>query len=175
MIYTDAAYTQKDAKIGGWGFIAIYGDTVRTGGGYEIDAANNSYMELVAVLESLKWLKKTKHPVHVVTDSQYVLSVFENYKSWRSKGWRNSSGKVKHLETVQEFAELIDDMATYRFVDLSWVRGHVGHPMNEMADFIACTNKAIGFAIHQGTDIFTKGDPTRETFKPHKVAKHLLP
>ncbi len=49
-----------------------------------------------------------------------------------AKGWRKSGGPIKNLELVQKLYEAYYSYAGE--VKLVWVRGHVGHEGNELAD-----------------------------------------
>ena len=50
---------------------------------------------------------------------------------WKRKGWRKADGKpVLNVEILKE----LDAALAGRAVTFEWVRGHVGHEMNEAAD-----------------------------------------
>ena len=77
-IYTDGASDiHADNQPGGWGTILVVADdngkvideTILSGGE---EMTTNNRMELMAVIEGLKALKKTKS-VKVVSDSKYVI------------------------------------------------------------------------------------------------------
>ena len=69
-IYTDGACSGNPGA-GGWGAILRYGSVEKELSGGESDTTNNR-MELTAVIEALKALKK---PCNIVlyTDSRYVM------------------------------------------------------------------------------------------------------
>ncbi len=94
--------------------------------------ATNNQGELKAVLELFRATAHIDDELHVLCDSQYVInSVTKWMPGWKAKGWRKGDGKpVMNLELLKELDEAIAGRR-YRF---EWVRGHVGHVLNEAAD-----------------------------------------
>jgi len=97
-------------------------------------AVTNNRMELRAVLEAFEGLPAGES-VHVVSDSQYVLSALTKWiHGWRKKGWKTASGgEVLNRDLI----EAIDARARQLAVTWAWVRGHDGHPANEVVDALA--------------------------------------
>ena len=95
-------------------------------------------MELKAVIESLKLIKKPSEII-ITTDSTYVKNGIKEWiHNWKLKGWRTANKKpVKNKELWQE----LDTLCLDHKIDWKWVRGHTGHPGNEKADLLA--NQAI--------------------------------
>jgi ribonuclease HI len=95
-------------------------------------------MELTAVIEGLKALKRPSR-VRIVTDSQYVKNGMEQWiHNWKRNGWRTAAKKpVKNAELWKE----LDRLVNLHQVEWEWVRGHSGHPENERVDRLA--NRAI--------------------------------
>ncbi|MFF2271219.1 RNase H family protein [Agromyces sp. NPDC058136] len=94
--------------------------------------STNNVGELTAVLELFRATAHLDDELLVQCDSQYVInSVTKWMPGWKRKGWRKADGKpVMNVEILKELdAELVG--RRYRF---EWVKGHVGHPMNEAAD-----------------------------------------
>lgn len=92
-------------------------------------------MELQAVIEGLRSIKKDGANVHVCTDSKYVMQgATEWMAGWQRKGWRGANNKpVKNVDLWQEL-----DVQLQRFsIEWEWVKGHDGHPENERADALA--------------------------------------
>ena len=75
IIYTDGAYSSKRNQ-GGWAFLILHNDIVQISkfGGVKYNATNNR-MELLAVINAVKLINKSKiiDPITVYSDSQYVL------------------------------------------------------------------------------------------------------
>lgn len=118
---------------GGWGAVLLWGDHQKELKGFEADTTNNR-MELTAAIEGLKALKR---PVSVAlyTDSQYVKQGITQWvHGWKKNGWKTSNKKpVKN----QDLWEQLDELMGKHEVSWHWVKGHAGHPMNELADKLA--------------------------------------
>lgn len=131
-IYTDGACLGNPGR-GGWGAILIYGEHEKEIWGSEKDSTNNR-MELRAVIEALKAIKKTL-PVTIYTDSKYVQDGITKWIfNWKKNGWRTSDRKpVKNADLWQELeAESIKHKINWQ-----WVKGHAGNALNEKVDEIA--------------------------------------
>lgn len=131
-LYSDGA-CKGNPGAGGWGVLLRFGDHEKELCGGAADTTNNR-MELTAVIEGLKSLKRACR-VRVHTDSQYVQKgIREWLPGWKRKGWRTSSGQaVKN----RDLWEALDLLAAEHQVEWHWVRGHAGHPENERADALA--------------------------------------
>ncbi len=102
--------------------------------GAERNTTNNR-MELTAVLEGLKSLKKPC-AVTVTTDSRYVVDAFQKkwLANWQKNGWRTASKQPVKNEDL--WRSLVEAMRPHD-VRWQWIRGHAGHPENELADSLA--------------------------------------
>ena len=132
-IYTDGACSGNPGA-GGWGAILRYGSVEKELSGGESDTTNNR-MELTAVIEALKALKKSCNIV-LYTDSRYVMDgVIEWMPNWKVNGWRTSNKKtpVKNIDLWQSLESLIEKHK----IKWVWVKGHNGHPENERVDKLA--------------------------------------
>jgi ribonuclease HI len=94
--------------------------------------ATNNIGELKAVLELFRATAHLDDDLHILCDSQYVINTVTKWMpGWKKKGWRKADGKpVMNLELIQEIDEAIKGRR-YRF---EWVKGHIGHVLNEAAD-----------------------------------------
>ena len=94
--------------------------------------ATNNMGELKAVLELFRATAHVDDELLVLCDSQYVINAVTKWMpGWKRKGWRKADGKpVMNLELLQQLDEALAGRR-YRF---EWVKGHVGHPLNEAAD-----------------------------------------
>ena len=99
--------------------------------------ATNNQGELRAVLELFRATAHLDDELLVLCDSQYVINCITKWmQGWKRKGWRKADGKpVLNVELLKELDEELAGRR-YRF---EWVKGHVGHPMNEAADIRART------------------------------------
>ena len=124
-LYTDGACSgnQNDTNIGGWGTILKYGDHEKELYGGEANTTNNR-MELTALLEGLKALKRPGLDVEVFSDSSYVTNCFREgwYKGWRANGWRNS--KKEPVENRDLWEEILN-LAEQHKIRFFRVKGHV--------------------------------------------------
>ena len=131
-IYTDGACSGNPGP-GGWGAILRAGLHEKELFGGE-RATTNNRMELLAVIEALRALKR---PVkaRVYTDSQYVQKgISEWIQNWKRRGWKTAAKEpVKNADLWQA----LDAEAARHSVDWRWVRGHNGHAENERADELA--------------------------------------
>ena len=130
VVYTDGSCLGNPGP-GGWGWATLDG---RSASGGE-PPTTNQRMEINAVVEALRALDG---PVHVVSDSTYVVNCFKQrwWAGWQRKGWRNSQGKpVANRDLWEALFELALDGG--RPVTFEWVKGHSGHPMNELVDRLA--------------------------------------
>jgi ribonuclease HI len=96
-------------------------------------------MELTAVIGGL-WhvVSNWEHPpeVEVVSDSAYVVNCFLQswHTNWEKRGWKTSTGAaVKNQPLWRELLELVEAFDT----TWTWVKGHAGHSLNELADEFA--------------------------------------
>lgn len=69
-------------------------------------------------------------PCEIHTDSEFWINVITKWApGWEAKGWTKKGG-IKNLDLVQEAYQLYGNSRA----TLVWVRGHVGHEGNELAD-----------------------------------------
>jgi ribonuclease HI len=95
----------------------------------------NNRMELTAVIEGLKALKKPI-PVTIHTDSKYVMDGASSWMiGWKNRGWKTAGKSPVKNEDL--WRALDDEMKRHPLVHWEWVRGHSGHPENERADQLA--------------------------------------
>ncbi len=136
-IYADGACLGNPGP-GGWAAIMLYGGHRKELVGSESAETTNNRMELIAVIEGLKAIKRTDVHVEVFTDSKYVRDGISKWiKKWKATNWRRSGGgSVKNRELWEE----LDAIQQKLKVKFNWVPGHSGIPENERADFLS--NKA---------------------------------
>lgn len=131
-IYTDGACSGNPGP-GGWGAILRYkGHEKELSGG--VPETTNNRMEMTAVIEALKAMKKSSR-IELYTDSQYVKQGVEEWLAgWKAKNWKTAGKKpVKNQDLWME----IDALIQKHDISFHWVRGHDGHPENERADALA--------------------------------------
>lgn len=133
IIYTDGACSGNPGP-GGWGSILMMGENRKEISGGKKDTTNN-VMELTAVIEALKLLKRPCK-VDLYSDSAYVVNAFlQNWiLGWIKNGWKISSKEeVKNKELWQELFSLtkIHDVTFHK------VKGHADNEYNNRCDELA--------------------------------------
>jgi len=130
--YTDGACKGNPGP-GGWGVLLKYGNIEKELFGGAAHTTNNQ-MELIAVIEALKALKRP-FEVTVWVDSTYVLKgITEWLPVWKARAWRTVDKKpVKNVELWQA----LEREVSRHQVNWQWVKGHAGHSGNERADALA--------------------------------------
>ncbi len=135
-IYTDGACRGNPGP-GGWAAVLTSGARVRELSGAEAATTNNR-MELLAVINALRALKRRVR-VRVYTDSQYVrLGITEWLAGWKARGWRTADRKPVRN---QDLWLQLEEVAGRHDIEWHWVKGHSGVPGNERCDELA--NMAI--------------------------------
>lgn len=128
-IYTDGACSRNGDKnaIGGYGAIIICEGHEKVVRGYAVGTTNNR-MELTAVIEAVKALKKPCQ-IQVVTDSQYVINGTKSMRAWLQK---------KDLPNRDLWIQLITvgNKGGHKMKFLH-VKGHAGDVYNERCDKVA--------------------------------------
>ncbi len=128
-IFTDGAAKGNPGN-GGYGAILRFnGKEKELAEGFRL--TTNNRMELLAVIVALESLKTNKFPIHIYSDSKYVIdSIVKKWVySWQKKGFK---GK-KNIDLWKRFLEVSNGLnITYH-----WVKGHAGHIENERCDQLA--------------------------------------
>lgn len=132
-IYTDGACSGNPGP-GGWGAILMMGENKKEISGGSANTTNN-IMELTAVIEALKMLKRPCK-VNVYSDSAYVVNAFIQkwIYGWMKKGWKTAGNEpVKNKELWQELYEL----TKIHDVTFNKVKGHADNEFNNRCDELA--------------------------------------
>lgn len=135
-IYTDGACRGNPGP-GGWGVLLRYGKHEKILSGAE-DLTTNNRMELTAAIQAISAIREPCI-IDLYTDSQYVRKgITEWLSGWKKNQWRKADKKlVKNADLWQMLDSLIKDHT----IAWHWVKGHSGHPENDLVDSIA--NQAI--------------------------------
>ena len=132
MIYTDGACRGNPGP-GGWGALLRFNGHEKQLSGGEHQTTNNR-MEMTAVIKALEQLKR---PCRIIltTDSRYVIQgITEWLPGWKRRQWRNAAGKpVLNVDLWKR----LEDQVSQHEIQWQWVKGHSGHPENELADALA--------------------------------------
>lgn len=96
--------------------------------GSEDGGTTNIRMEGRALIAAMKLAAGESCEIN--TDSEFWINVITKWApGWEQKGWTKKGG-IKNLDLVQEAYGLYGKSQA----KLIWVRGHVGHEGNELAD-----------------------------------------
>ena len=126
-LYVDGA-CRGNPGLGGWGAYIVNGQQEHKIYGGE-DHTTNNRMELTAAIEGILFCDKQDKLV-IYTDSKYVKQgITEWIHGWKKKNWKD----VKNPDLWQK----LDEVCQGRDIEWHWVKGHAGHPGNEMADQLA--------------------------------------
>ena len=132
-IYTDGACSGNPGP-GGWGSILMMGENKKEISGGSANTTNN-IMELTAVIEALKMLKRPCK-VNIYSDSAYVVNAFVQkwIYGWMKKGWKTAGNEpVKNKELWQELYNL----TKIHEVTFNKVKGHADNELNNRCDELA--------------------------------------
>lgn len=112
--------------------------------GVDVPTTNNK-MELEGVIRGLKglvekWIEEGvsdhESPVFVYSDSKYVVEGIEKWvPGWKGRGWKKADNKEP--ENLLLWKELDQLKASFNHINFLWIKGHAGHPQNEMCDRMA--------------------------------------
>ncbi|QXX87577.1 DNA polymerase III subunit epsilon [Acinetobacter lwoffii] len=126
-LYVDGA-CRGNPGLGGWGAYIVNGQQEHKIYGGE-DHTTNNRMELTAAIEGILFCDKQDKLV-IYTDSKYVKrGITEWIHGWKKKNWKD----VKNPDLWQK----LDEVCQGREIEWHWIKGHAGHPGNEMADQLA--------------------------------------
>jgi ribonuclease HI len=132
-IFTDGACSGNPGP-GGWGALLRYQTMEKSISGGEHQTTNNR-MELTAVIASLSMLTEPCD-VTLTTDSKYVCdSVTKGWVyNWQRKNWmKDKNTPVPNTDLWKQLLPLLER----HNVEFVWVKGHAGHPENELCDRLA--------------------------------------
>ncbi|MAC34817.1 MAG: ribonuclease HI [Haliea sp.] len=131
-IFTDGACRGNPGR-GGWGAVLRFNGREKHLWGGEPHTTNNR-MELRAAIEALAALKEPCR-VQLTTDSVYVRDGITQWlPNWKRRGWKTAARQpVKN----DDLWRVLDEQNQRHEVHWHWVKGHSGHPENELADQLA--------------------------------------
>lgn len=128
-IYTDGS-SRGNPGPGGYGIVMVAGPMRKEmSAGFRM--TTNNRMELLAVIEAMKAMKRTDIPIALYTDSKYVCDAIEKgwVFGWQKKGFKDK----KNPDLWREFLKIYKSYT----IKFHWVKGHSGHPENERCDVLA--------------------------------------
>ncbi|MGE5498299.1 MAG: ribonuclease HI [Syntrophothermus sp.] len=133
LIYTDGGSLGNPGP-GGYGVVIVYKDRRKElSGGYIL--TTNNRMELTAAIVGLSELKM-RCRVTLYTDSQYVVNGISKgwARKWKANGWkRNKTDPAINIDLWDKLLSITEKHE----VEFRWLKGHAGHPENELCDRLA--------------------------------------
>lgn len=140
-IYTDGSCLGNGGvgkNSGGWAYIIVdEGKATHSVGGSEKKVTTtNNRMEMMAVIEALRWCYRYGFHDNVIiySDSKYVIDGYIEYMAkWKENGWTKKKGELKNVDLWK----ILDKSCGFVDIELVWVKGHNGNEFNEMADVLA--------------------------------------
>lgn len=125
-IYTDGGCSgnQNAENAGGWGAILEFGENKKELFGGELNTTNNR-MEMTALLEAFRALKKDKLDIEIFSDSSYLMNCFREkwYEAWQKNGWKTASKKP--VENRELWEALLSEVKKHSSLSFYRVKGHV--------------------------------------------------
>lgn len=144
-IFTDGACKGNPGK-GAYSYIILEKDKIIFEYSEGFLKTTNNRMELMAIVNSLKYLK-TKYEnfkCNIFSDSKYVTDAFN--KNWINNWIKKDFKKVKNIDLWKEYIKTSINLD----VKYIWVKGHNGIIFNEKCDKMS-------------TDFITKGTLKNDT------------
>jgi ribonuclease HI len=134
LVWTDGS-CQRNPGPGGWAALVCWEDGVVEEHSGGLPHTTNNVMEMTAALEGLRALPSGSRAC-VVTDSRYLHDGMTSWMAgWKRKDWRTASGDpVKNKEIWVQLEAAASDHEQVRW---HWIKGHIGHALNERADALA--------------------------------------
>lgn len=136
IIYTDGGCSGNPGP-GGYGAVILDGkERIELSGGYQL--TTNNRMEMMACIVALEKITEREKPVHVYSDSSYMINGLTKgwAAGWRRRGWKKSDGEPAVNPDLWERLLGLYETLT---VNMTWVKGHAGHELNERCDHLAVT------------------------------------
>ena len=125
--YTDGSY-QASVNAGGWSSIILDENENVVAKLYQgMTHTTNNRMEIMAVLQTLKYFKERSNLI-IISDSQYVVNSIITGSAVK---WIIDNDLSK--KNLDLWFELIDQLSKHN-VTMKWVKGHNGNKWNEEAD-----------------------------------------
>lgn len=136
---------------GGYGVIIAskkFGEVIELGGSK--GTTTNNEMELSAIVAGLSYATHNTEPVHIFTDSSYLISGAESWMyGWKRNNWCKADGEeIKNRFLWESIYQLVGERGRS---NIFWhhVSSHIGIPGNERVDEIA-----RGFASGIAVELF---------------------
>ncbi len=125
-IYSDGACSgnQTDCGKGGYASILRYGEIEKVVSGNVANTTNNR-MELMAIICSLREIKKKDIPVYIFSDSGYIVNCINDkwYEKWIKNNWKRE--KTKEVLNQDLWKELLELYNMFYYIKFYHVKGNL--------------------------------------------------
>lgn len=140
VVYSDGACRGNPGP-GSYGLYIEKEDGSTHKGSESFENTTNNKMELLGIIKGLEFaIKENAGRVLVVTDSKYAINGMESWMAgWKARGWKKADKKTP--ENVEMWQTLDSYKDSFSLLKFEWVKGHSGHPQNELCDQLA--NRAL--------------------------------
>jgi ribonuclease HI len=125
-IYTDGSCKPTNPGPGGWAFILVEDGRRSAWANGFLGESTNNIAEITALKNALHMIKSSDRnweEINILTDSQYVIGIFE--KNWNAKA---------NVELIKEVKKQLEYFPNLTF---EWVKAHNGNKFNEAVDGLA--------------------------------------
>lgn len=132
VVYTDGACSNNPGP-GGWAAVLLYNGHQKEISGFA-DNTTNNHMELLAVINALKALKKPSK-LKLYSDSTYVVNSVNNgwLDKWRQSNYLRKSESIPNVELWKDLHALLSKHS----VTFIKVKGHSDNKYNDLCDKLA--------------------------------------
>lgn len=129
LLYTDGS-SRGNPGPGGYGVVLKCGQHYKElSGGFEM--TTNNRMELLAVIEGLRAIKRKNAEVFVFSDSSYVVNAIN--KEWLQQWVACDFKKKKNRDLWEDFIKVSQGFR----LKFTWIKGHAEQTENERCDALA--------------------------------------
>lgn len=134
-IYIDGSCRPK-SRFGGYGILIIDDKGQRTVISDTQEDVTNNIMELLALIEALKYIKQNQldelYEIEIFSDSQYVvLGLTQWMTKWKANGYKTSTGEdIKNIGLWKT----LDKLAKSVRCKLTWIKGHANNRLHNEVD-----------------------------------------
>lgn len=133
LVYTDGASrgNGKEHSVSAYAYFLKWGGYEKTFG-KAFENRTNNQMEMLAVIEALKAMKREDIPIELYADSALVVNCLTQhwYRKWERDGWTKKGG----LKNADLWKELIYQYRRFKNVSIIKVKGHSTNEYNNLVD-----------------------------------------
>lgn len=133
VVYTDGASRNngKESSVSAYAYFLKWGGYEKTFSKAFKNRTNNQ-MEMLAVIEALKAIKKDNIPIELYSDSALVVNCLTHhwYEKWERNNWTKKGG----LKNAELWKELIYQYRRFKKISIIKVKGHSTNEYNNLVD-----------------------------------------